>query len=231
MAKFVKTVFCSNCNKNSNLFTHLSEEEISLINDNRHEVRFNSGETIFKQGGMLTHVACVISGMAKIYIEGHHNKNLLLKVVKSSELIGGPGLFVDFRLHYTVSALTEVVACFIDAKVYQEIIKKNPVFAFEQFKQINTYGINNFEMLTNLTQKQMPGRIADTLLYLSEKVYESDKFTVHINRQDIADLSAMSKESAIRILKEFKDSGYISCVGNDFSIHDIDALKKLSQTG
>jgi len=112
-----------------------------------------------------------------------------------------------------------------------EVAKQNKEFASELFKWINQKGVRNFEKLINLTQKQMPGRIADALLYLSNSVYESDKFTVNISRQDIADLAAMSKESAIRIIKEFKESGFITCEGNDFNILEPKALHKISQTG
>jgi CRP/FNR family transcriptional regulator len=44
-------------------------------------------------------------------------------------------------------------------------------------------------------------------------------------------MSGMSKESAIRILREFKDEGIILVNGNNFEILNIDHLAKISQTG
>jgi len=46
------------------LFTHLSEEELVQIDANRHEVSFNAGEIILKQGAPLTHIVCLTKGMA-----------------------------------------------------------------------------------------------------------------------------------------------------------------------
>ena len=146
-------------------------------------------------------------------------------------MIGGPGMFNDYRHHYSVSAISEVTACFIKVEAFIEVSMKNAEFTKALFKWINTKSVRNFEKLINLTQKQMPGRIADTLLYLSEQIYEHKAFTVNISRQDIADVAAMSKESAIRIIKEFKESGFITCEGNDFEILDFEALRKISQTG
>ncbi len=223
--------FCKNCSKKLNLFQHLTEEETEFIDEHRHEVKFNPGETIFKQGGALTHIACLTSGFGKVYIEGINKKNLVLNILRPSEMIGGPGLFNDLRHHYSVSAITESTACFIDIEAFTEIVKKNSKFNIELFKWINVKGVRNFNKLINLTQKQMPGRIADTLLYLSGVIYESPIFTVNISRQDIADLAAMSKESAIRIIKEFKESDLITCEGNNFEILDRDGLEKISQTG
>ncbi|PKP29533.1 MAG: hypothetical protein CVU00_15125 [Bacteroidetes bacterium HGW-Bacteroidetes-17] len=231
MPTYINSAFCKDCSKKLNIFHFLTDDEMNFINEHRHEVKFNPGETIFKQGGAFTHVACLTSGYGKVYIEGMNKKNLVLNILRPTEMIGGPGLFNDFRHHYSVSAIDDVVACFIEVESFMEVAKQNKEFASELFKWINQKGVRNFEKLINLTQKQMPGRIADALLYLSNSVYESDKFTVNISRQDIADLAAMSKESAIRIIKEFKESGFITCEGNDFNILEPKALHKISQTG
>ena len=231
MAKFVKTVFCQSCSKKLNIFQFLSEKQSEFINEFRHEVRFNAGEMVFKQGGALTHIACVTSGYGKVYIEGVHKKNLLLKILQPTEMIAGPGLFTDYRHHYSVRSITDLTACFIEVKAFEKVIEENPVFAKEVMKWINGAGIRNYGRMINLTQKQMHGRIADTLLYLSNDVYNSEIFTVNISRQDIADIAAMSKESAIRIIKEFKDAGYIHCEGNNFEILEYESLNNVSLNG
>jgi CRP/FNR family transcriptional regulator, polysaccharide utilization system transcription regulator len=231
MPSYINTVFCKNCTKKLNIFNFLTDEETAYINEHRHEVRFNPGETIFKQGGALTHIACMTSGYGKVYIEGMNKKDLVLNILRPTEMIGGPGMFNDYRHHYSVSAIDEVTACFIEVEAFIEVSKQNTEFTLELFKWINSKGVRNFEKLINLTQKQMPGRIADALLYLSNVIYENNAFTVNISRQDIADIAAMSKESAIRIIKEFKESKLITCEGNNFEILDIEALQKISQTG
>lgn len=231
MAQFINTTYCTNCNKQASMFKLLTPEEMTYLNEHRHEVRFNPGETIFKEGGALTHIGCITSGLVKVYTEGINKRNLIYYILKSTSLIGGPGFMVDNRLHYSASALTNVTACFIEVDAFVKVISSNHQFTTEMFKMINRKSSIYMDKLVSLTQKQMPGRIADTLLYLSEEIYNATEFTVDISRQDIADLSAMSKESAIRIIKEFKDANYISCESNDIVIKDIEALKKVSLTG
>ena len=84
--------------------------------------------------------------------------------------------------------------------------------------------------MMSLTHKQMHGRIADSLLYLS-KIYNNNSFETALSRQDIADLSAMTKESAIRICKKFKMDGIIDYNANKFKILNEKALKQISKTG
>ncbi|MDZ7777130.1 MAG: helix-turn-helix domain-containing protein [Bacteroidales bacterium] len=85
--------------------------------------------------------------------------------------------------------------------------------------------------MLELTQRQMPGRVAGSLLYLAEEVYNTNDMMLDISRQDLAELSGMTKESAIRILKEFKDAGYISLDTQHLTIHDSGNLEKISQNG
>ncbi len=231
MPEVSKDLKCRNCCFKQNIFTLLTDDELELINKDRYEVRFKAGETIFKQGAALTHIACVTSGFAKIYIEGLVDKNLIIKILKSNEMVGGPGMYTDFKLHYTVSALTDVTSCFIDINLFKEVVSNNAGFALEILAHTNTQGIKNFHKFINLTQKHMHGRVADAIFYLADAVHESDEFETPISRQDLAEMTAMTKESAIRILKDLKDGKVIHVEGNNFKILDREALMKISKTG
>ena len=52
-----------------------------------------------------------------------------------------------------------------------------------------------------------------------------------LSRQDLADLTAMSKDSAIRILKDFERDGVIDLNGNELSILNMDQLLYFSHHG
>jgi len=213
------------------IFRHLKPEELEVINKNRINVHFMAGENICKQGTALTHVACLTRGSAKICIEGYNSKKLLLKVVKPTGMVAGPGMFNDFRHHYSVIALEESAACFIEAGAFTDVALSNKEFNKELLRWINLQQSYLFDRMVNLTQKQMPGRIADVLIYLFEEIHASESFDTHLSRQDIADMAAMSKESAIRILKEFKDAGIIEVEGNHFHIIKTESLKVIQQNG
>ena len=101
----------------------------------------------------------------------------------------------------------------------------------ELLKGINQHYINNFRKFVSLTQKQMPGRIADALLYLVEDVYKTNPVKLTISRQDLADLTAMSKESAIRILKQFKMEKIINSDKTTLEVIDMEQLKRISELG
>jgi CRP/FNR family transcriptional regulator, polysaccharide utilization system transcription regulator len=230
MARFIQSHRCVDCNCKGSIFKTLSVPELELINQNRYEVSFRAGEIMFKQGTPSPHFLCLTSGLAKLYIEGY-GKNLILSLVKPVEYILGPGIYVDNRHHYSASAVEDSTACLVDVNTFKQMIRNNPDFADEFIRRISVMTIFNFEQLVSLTQKQMNGRIADALFYLSETIYGSNPFEMTISRQDLADLSGMSKESAIRILKEFKDEGILTVDGNTMHILNPQQLRQISQTG
>lgn len=230
MARFNRSHNCVDCNCTSTIFQTLSKPELELINQNRYEVSFKAGEIMFKQGTPSPHFLCLTSGLAKLYIEGY-GKNLILSLVKPVEYILGPGTYVDNRHHYSASAVEDSTACLVDVSTFKKMIRNNPDFADDFIQRISLMTIFNFDQFLSLTQKQMNGRIADALFYLSEKIYAGNPFEMTISRQDLADISGMSKESAIRILKEFKDEGILSVDGNTMHILNPQQLKQISQTG
>lgn len=232
MSEFVKTGNCFNCSLKVDLFSHMTREQLDIVNKNRTQVFFKPGETIFKTGSPLTHILCMASGMVKVYLEDPGSKkNILLTLIKPVEIIGGPGFLVDGRHYITVVALEETTACFVRVEDYRDVIFNNPDFSMELIKYGNERIIKYFNKMIHLTHKQTHGKIADTLLYLSDEIYNSNTFHTPLTRQDMADMSAITKDSAIRVLKEFVNGDIIKCNLHHFEILNKKILEKISKTG
>ena len=210
----------------------MTDEQLAKVNKNRQEVRFKAGETIFKSGGPLTHIICITRGKVKVYLEDANNdKKILLAIIKPVQLLGGPGFLTDERHHVTVTALEETTTCYVRTEDYKEVMRANPEFSMELVKYLNERIIIHYDKIINLTHKQTHGKIAETLLYLADAVYNNDSFETPLTRQDFADMSAMTKESAIRVLKEFVNEGIIKCDIHHFEILNKKMLQKISKTG
>ena len=234
MTQFHKSVFCVNCykcNERIPLFAELADSELEIINDKRFEVHYNAGENIIKQGTVASNLVYLTTGLAKQYIEGYDHRNLILEIIKPWTIFGGTGIYVDMRYHYSVTALEEATACFIDIVNFKKLIRLNPDFAERFMNYCGTCSTKTFEHLVGITQKQMHGRIADVLIYLAETVYSSQSFEIALSRQDISEFSGMSKDSAIRILKEFENEGIIEANGKSISINKMNLLMEISAKG
>ncbi|MCF6170822.1 MAG: Crp/Fnr family transcriptional regulator [Bacteroidales bacterium] len=209
----------------------MTDEQLTKVDTNRREVLFKTGETIFKSSGIQTHFICIQRGTVKVYLEDGKDKNILLRIAKPNEIISGPGFLVDHRHYLTATALEETTTCFVNVEDIKEVMRSNPEFSMELVKHQNEKIIRYFEKILSLTHKQTHGKIAESLLYLADHVYNNDFFETPLNRKDLADMSAMTKESAIRVLKEFEAEGIIIAGNHRFKILNKEMLRRISRTG
>ena len=224
-------VGCDKCNRQAPLFQTLSDEELKLVNKDRYSVRFHEGEVILKQGTQASYYISVIEGFAKMYIEGHSDRKLILDFIKPWKLVGGPGAQLNDKHRYSVVAVQETLVCFIDVNNFKKLLDTNSRFS-EQFLAMCSGNYNRaLDRMVGLSQKQMHGRISDALIYLSEEIYSGTTISAEISRQDIADYTSMSKDSAIRILKEFERDSIINLDGRIIKIIDSKRLHDISQKG
>ena len=221
---------CFDCALRSPMFDFLDKEELKIISENKFEIKFRKGEIIRKQGTHLSHVISVNSGLAKLYIEGYNGRNLILRIIKSRNFIGGPGMYFDQRHHYSVIALVDLSACFIDMKIFKQIINTNPAFAGEFMKEFSKNMLQTYDRLVSLTQKNTPGRMAEALLYLANDIFENDRFDPLITKTDLAELTGMAKDSAVKILREFREDNLIT-LDKGIEILNRPALQKISEFG
>ena len=227
----IPPVDCNNCEIKSPLFCLLTENELEAINQSRITVQFRKGETIRKQGTFMSHVISLNSGLAKLYIEGIDQRNAILRIVKPTNFIGGPGIYLDQRHHFSITALIDSTVCFIDVAIFKEIIDNNRAFSAEFMRDFSKSVLSVYNRLVFLTQKQMHGRMADTLIYLFDEIFESRKFPMYLSRQDISELSGMSKDSAVKLLREFQQDGLIDFTDNEMVIKNPEAIYRISKTG
>ena len=73
--------------------------------------------------------------------------------------------------------------------------------------------------------------MADILLCLAERIFKKEEFELNLSRKELAELTGMSTESVIRMLKKFKDDGIIELTGKRIKIANYDLLRKISEYG
>lgn len=95
--------------------------------------------------------------------------------------------------------------------------------------------LGDADMLTvDLTQKHIRGRLAQSLLALKEKYGVADDgqtLNISVSRKDIANMSNMITNNAIRTLSAFASEGIIDIEGKAIKIIDENKLNKISFYG
>jgi CRP/FNR family transcriptional regulator len=208
----------------------LSEEEETFLKRKRYELAFRKGEMLCKQGMPANSIICIKSGLLKIYRENDTHYNTISLKTKG-DIIGLQSLFMEGNHLYSAEALSEVQACFFEVHTFESLLLRNSAFAREIVMYINNDMVNMFNKLYSYTTKHIHGRLAEFLIYLSERIYISNPFVLTMSKTDLSKILGTSKESISRIFRELKKDGIISECGKKVQINDPDRLRLISQTG
>lgn len=222
---------CGSCDYSWGNFKNLNTDELKLVCKNRYQANYTAGEIIFKQGSPISDAVFLLSGYAKIHVEGFDGKRILLSIAQQSTLIAGPGAYLDNKHNYTLTALTNVKACFIKMDILKHLVLTNSKFAEGFLVDISQKSVVTFHKLISHSQKKMPGRLAEALLYLANVVHKSDEFTLLLSRQELGELSGMAKESVVRLLRDFSDAHFVETNEHQIKLLNKVALEDVSSKG
>ena len=212
-------------------FEQLTEEEKQLIDNNSVEVVYKKGEIICKQGSFANHIIYLQEGLVKSYIEGSP-RNLILNITPARRMVGLPSIFEgNTTFLYTVSTYVESTVKLIDINIFKQLLRTNANFASRVIDILNENTFQTYGRFYCLVRKQLHGRLADILLCLSQRIFKDTTFHLPLTRNDLAELTGMSTESVIRIIKEFKDDKLIDVNGKTISLLKVDKIEKISEFG
>ena len=194
------------------------------------KIEFGKGETICKQGAIASYIILLTDGLSKNYLEGYQERGFNFKIIKPMDFIGLSALFGNNLYGFSGSALTKCSAYLIDSQLVKNIISTNPDFAKRMFSWYSETIQGHLKRMSSIANKQSLGRMAEILLYLSEDIFEGPIITNNVSRKDIAELAAISTESAVRFLSEFKKDGVIRILPNRIEILKRDILDMLANS-
>lgn len=222
---------CANFTHQTSCFDQLSEQEKELVKKNQVTVVYKKGETICKQGSFASHIMFLEEGLVKVYLEGNP-RNLILTITPSNHLVGLPSIYEGNNTFlYSVSTYIDSTVRLIDVNIFKQLIRSNANFASKIINILNENTAQAYGRFYCLTRKQLHGRLADILLCLSDRIFKSESFNLPLSRNDLGELTSMSTESVIRIMKEFKDDNLIKVSGKVIEILDHKRMLKISEVG
>ncbi len=231
MGNKIQVTACTISSHHCRCFEKLTDEERKYMDDNSVLIKYKRQETIAKQGSFVSHVMYLEKGLAKVHLDNGTN-SLVLKIIPEGSLLGLSSVSEDHNtFQYSAMAYIDTEIRQIDVNVFRQLIKQNADFAKEVIDIFSANSVQVYGRFFCLTHKQAYGRLADILLCLSERIFKQTEFHLPLSRKDLADLSGMSSETVIRMLKKFNEEGLISMEGKNLRILDFDRLQRISETG
>jgi CRP-like cAMP-binding protein len=213
------------------VFGSLTEDETAAVARAGYLVSYGPGEVLFKQNTPVTSIIYICSGLVKLIRDADHRKKCILHLAGARGFTGLQAVFSDEPYQYSAVAVEDTVILMVDITVVRQIINQNGRFASAFLKQSSREGIGIMTKLLNQFYKQLPGRVAEMLLYFSHEIYKNPAFELPLSRQELAEFAGTTKESMIRTLSEFRHDKIIRLEGKKVEILSPEVISTLSRLG
>lgn len=219
--------------KNSENLLCVESEFGSLLNQivqSKTKISYMKGETVFKQGAFSPYVLLVVKGLIKVYLQTGYDKQINISLAVAGDFLAFSSIFGENIHTYSAQALKNSEICMIEKESLTQILLDNPRFALEITSKNYQNEKHLLKIIKNLSYKQMRGKLASSLIYLSKNDFQKEEVYDFLTRQDIADFASISTESAIKFLKEFEKEGIIKLDGKNIEIINTEKLEIISKT-
>jgi CRP-like cAMP-binding protein len=213
------------------LFATLTADQIASFAD-RFRVETFAGDTfIFLESDPADRLWVIQDGQVKIIKHSADGQESLLEVILPGEMFGGAGIL--FPVHPATSvAMTTTTTLSLSREDYLQVIRLFPEIALRIIAILGER-LRAAMKMRALSTDRVDTRLAHILLKLCDKVGEQTDRGVKINlplsRQDLADMTGTTIETAIRIMSKFRKEGLVFTEpGGYVVVTDFDRLRALS---
>lgn len=199
-------------------------EELRKLSDERKTKLYKKRENLFEEGDYPRYLFFVKSGKVKVFKTNDDGKDYIINIHRPGDFVGYVDLIQSEEYTESAAALEDTEVNLIPKEDFQALLYGNRDVASQLIKMLADNISEKEEQLLHLAYNSVRKRVADAIIYLSEK---EDKEDIQILRDDLARIVGTAKESVIRMLTEFKQDGYIEIIDGNIYIRDKEKLKSL----
>ncbi|MBO2009879.1 Crp/Fnr family transcriptional regulator [Hymenobacter negativus] len=231
MGKFITPV-CQNCpSRKGPLMGCCQLEELDFITSAKVSQSYQKGERIFFEGNPALGLHCVNQGKIKISKASSDGKEQIIRLAKGGDMLGFRSVLTETQYSSSAVALEDCIVCFIPRADFFRVWQSNLQFSVSLMQMMaKALGEAEVQML-HLAYKPVRERLAEALLMLYHTFRKEDEpqpFVIGISREDLASLVGTAKETATRLLSEFKEEGIIATRGSQVTILKADRLSRIA---
>lgn len=199
--------------QNFNLFSKIPPSTIIEMEDKTGMKTPSKREIIYFPDEPNNTIYFLKEGKVKLSRITEDGKSTVLHIIGPGEIFGETSLLGSDRHEHIAEAIEDAVICTINKDVFQQMMMKNPLLNLSITKFIGWRMRKVEAHVEDLVFKDARSRILSFLQrYIQEygkKLADGWIVRPFLSQQEIADLTAVSRQTASQILNELKEEGRI----------------------
>ena len=197
--------------------------------------KFNKRTILYREGNIANALYFIQSGTVKTYKVTEKGKEFVTALFGTGDFVGQLSLLSDHGSYIESAAIMEDAELYpIPKSDFTSLIHTNKDVANKFVNLISNNLIDVQDQMVNIAFSSVKQRVAKALLDIQKQriLLNNEDKGISISREDFAGLIGTATETAIRMLTEFKDQGFITIgQARKITIEDKEALEDIAMFG
>jgi len=211
------------------LFKGLTVEQLETLSHIVSDKKYKRGQLVFSEGDEGTGFYLVISGRIKIYKLSPEGKEQIMHIFGPGQPFAEVPVFEGSHYPANAEAMENCELYFFPKKGFISLIEENPSLAMNMLASLSQRLKQFSNLIESLSLKEVPGRLASYILYLSDKNGSIDEFKLDIAKSQLASLLGTIPETLSRIFAKMGSREFVEIDGPRITILDRESLEDLAE--
>ncbi len=220
------------------LFRGLAEEDWESIAPMLHGHCFPKDAYVFFQGDPPDALYIVWMGRVKLVRHTDHGRDVVVEMLGPGQILGEMAVLDGRPYSTTAQTLEEVAVVTIARRDFYNLLDRYPRVAMGVISELSRRLRLTTEMVRSLAVDRVEQRVARTLLRLADLAGKPNSarpealiIDMPLTRQDIAEMTGTTVETAIRVMSRFRKQELLSSSRGRIIILDPDGLADVARNG
>jgi CRP/FNR family transcriptional regulator, cyclic AMP receptor protein len=196
------------------LFSLLTTDQAQSIADSVVKRRFKRGELIVEQGTKSNALFILLNGRARVLTADSRGREVILAVLQPGDYVGEMSLIDNEPHSATVRAEVQTDMLVLGRNEFSRCLPDSSSLSYAILRGLVARLRNADRQIESLALLDVYGRVARTLLDMSEEEKGLKIIRGKVSRQDMAKVVGASREMVSRVMKDLEDKGVIETLEN-----------------
>ncbi len=204
------------------VFQKVEEAQLLKLTQHCKAVTFSKGSVVFRDDDPCLYVYFIYKGCVAEFVDHGCNVDVIVKLRHRYDYIGEMGALIDEPYANTAVALENLVLIKIPKESFIEFIYANHSAVQFIIRQLIDRLTNAAKKMINVMYLDAEGKLAFTMVRLINGGDSSQ--SISVTQQDLATAAGLARQTAAKILADWRAKGWISTLRGKIFINDLDTL-------
>ncbi len=205
---------------NIKLWRGLPEEQVDQLAKIAIAQTYTKGEIIFQAGDEGSGFFIVVSGRIKVYKTSVEGKEQILHLFVAGDHFAEVPAFDGQNFPASAMALETSELLFFPRTSFLNLLQEQPSLAIKILGVFARHLRIMAQLVEDLSLKEVPGRVATYLLYLSDRNNSSDTVELDMTKSQLAALLGTIPETLSRVFAKLSAEDIINTNGSTIKLLD-----------